>query len=231
MYRFSLIIVIVGIVLFVSRHEVIADVGLEAYVAYVVKAMGDVPEDRKKLLDPIAKSIASELKSHERTAVIFVCTHNSRRSQFSQVWARVAATHFGLQGVRFASGGVEVTAANIRTVHALRRAGLAVKATTKGDNPIYAVTTRGDQVGCNIFSKIYSDSSNPLKKFVAVMCCGDADKRCPVVKGAVSRFALQYVDPKSSDDTPLENATYDERCRQIATEMFYLVSQVKKHSA
>jgi hypothetical protein len=38
--------------------------------------------------------------------------------------------------------------------------------------------------------------------------------------------ANKYVDPKVSDNSPKERATYDERSRQIAREMFFLMSQV-----
>ncbi len=77
------------------------------------------------------------------------------------------------------------------------------------------------------FSKVYSKDGNPTEGFVALMCCGEADDACPVVEGASARFAIHYVDPKVSDDTEKEAATYDERCHQIATEMFYLMSLVK----
>jgi arsenate reductase len=38
---------------------------------------------------------------------------------------------------------------------------------------------------------------------------------------------LPYDDPKISDGTPLESTTYDQRSEQIATEMLYLMSEVK----
>jgi protein-tyrosine-phosphatase len=213
-----------------TKAETVSAPRLKKYISVVAKAAQTLSHERRELLDPIAARLAKELKRQKKTSVIFVCTHNSRRSQFSHVWAHTAATHYGLENVRFASGGTETTAANIRTVHALRRAGFSIKPTSKGDNPIYALNGLQDEIGCRLFSKIYSDKSNP-KRFLAVLCCSEADKSCPVVVGAVSRLALHYVDPKISDGTVTEDATYDERCRQIATEMFYLVSQVKKRTA
>ncbi len=61
------------------------------------------------------------------------------------------------------------------------------------------------------------------------MCCSDADEKCPTVQGAIVRIPLHYKDPKTSDGTTQEATTYDERSFQIAVEMFYLMSQVKKH--
>ncbi|MFQ5731174.1 MAG: low molecular weight phosphatase family protein [Planctomycetaceae bacterium] len=201
---------------------------LKAYVDRVVKQTHDVPTKRRKTLDAIAASIGKQLESHGKTAVLFVCTHNSRRSQFAQVWAHAAARYYGVKSVQFWSGGTEATAANIRTVKALRRAGFTIEAKKIAANPIYTVTQPGGKRAFRMFSKVYWDKANPQSRFVAVMCCGDADRKCPVVKGAAARFSLHFVDPKVSDGTPKENETYDERCRQIAVEMFYLLSRIKR---
>ena len=47
-----------------------------------------------------------------------------------------------------------------------------------------------------------------------------------MVDGAQSRYAIHYVDPKECDDTSEELSAYDARCREIALEMFYLMSKV-----
>ena len=78
------------------------------------------------------------------------------------------------------------------------------------------------------FSKTYTDEANPQQGFGAVMTCSSADRGCPLVHGAVARFATPYVDPKVSDGTDEEAATYDARCRQIGTEMLYLMGEVKR---
>jgi hypothetical protein len=48
------------------------------------------------------------------------------------------------------------------------------------------------------------------------------------VPGALKRFATPYEDPKAFDGTPDEARMYDERCRQIARELLYVFSLVKK---
>ena len=58
------------------------------------------------------------------------------------------------------------------------------------------------------------------------MTCSQADKNCPTVEGAVLRIPLPFVDPKVSDGSPEEAATYDARTAQIASEMLYLFSQL-----
>lgn len=76
------------------------------------------------------------------------------------------------------------------------------------------------------FSKTFDDPANPDKNFAAIMTCSDADENCPLVPGTSFRKAVTYRDPKESDGTDHEMETYDERCRQIATEMFYMMSRV-----
>ena len=161
----------------------------------------------------------------------FICTHNSRRSHLAQVWAQVGAEVSGLQGVRTFSGGTEATACNPRTVAAMRRAGfqVAVQDTVHGaTNPTYDVSMGKDVPGMACFSKTYTDEANPQQGFGAVMTCSSADRGCPLVHGAAARFATPYVDPKVSDGTDEEAATYDARCRQIGTEMLYLMGEVKR---
>ncbi|WP_425398508.1 protein-tyrosine-phosphatase [Aeoliella sp.] len=184
--------------------------------------------ERRELMDEAAKHVVQQLEQGEHADLVFICTHNSRRSQFGQVWAKVAADYHGLQNVRTYSGGTETTACNLRTVQSLRRAGLEVVATSTGDNPVYLAQYAENRPAIQLSSKIYSDQPDELRPFAAMMCCSDADEKCPVVEGAAVRVALHYVDPKESDGTARESATYDERCRQIGGEMFYLMATVKQ---
>jgi hypothetical protein len=110
-------------------------------------------------------------------------------------------------------------------VAALKRAGFDIHR-PEGSNPKYIVRNGINRKELICFSKKYSDESNPQSGFVAVMTCSDADQRCPVVSGASARFSLPYVDPKEADDTDQEQARYDERCAQIATEMFFVMSRI-----
>lgn len=151
----------------------------------------------------------------------FICTHNSRRSHLAQVWAATAAARYGFSQVYTYSGGTEATAFNSRAVAALERAGFDVLKTSDDRNPVYHVRYAADAAPLTCFSKVYDQAPNPGDGFCAVMTCGDANERCPVVHGAAQRIAITYEDPKSADGTPAEAARYDERCAQIAREMLY----------
>ena len=201
---------------------------LGPYVEIVLKNLDEVSTERKEVLDEIASDISSRLLEGQEAMLTYICTHNSRRSHMAQLWALTAATYYGLEGVTMFSGGTEATECNIRTVAALRRAGFSVVSSDQQTNPVFLIQYSDDQPPMKAYSKLYNESGNPSEDFIALMCCSQADMQCPVVGGATSRFAIHYVDPKESDDTDEEMSAYDSRCREIAMEMFYLMSQVKK---
>lgn len=191
--------------------------------------VASVPEERRAQLDRIAAHVAARRDAGKRVRLLFICTHNSRRSHMGQLWAAAAAHYFGIEEVETFSGGTEATAFNPRAVSALQRAGFSIEA--RGDvedNPKYSVSLGEELPAQEAYSKRYMDPPNPTEGFVAVMTCSDADKACPFVAGSDLRIALPYVDPKVSDGTPEEAATYDERSRQIAREMVYLFSRVSQ---
>jgi hypothetical protein len=180
------------------------------------------------VLNEIAASINAQLGAGKPAKLTFICTHNSRRSHMSQIWAQTAAYYYGLNEVSAFSGGTEATACNCRTVAAMRRVGFEITDATTGDNPIYVVRYAEDRPPIRAYSKIYNADANPTNNFIALMTCSSADKSCPVVNGSIARFAIHYVDPRLCDDTPTETAAYNERCREIAREMFYIMSEVRR---
>ena len=196
------------------------------YIASSLAEFDRIPEDRRKALRKVAGYVRAQVESGRDASLNFICTHNSRRSHMSQLWAQTAAEHFGIPRVRTFSGGTEATAFNPRAVAAMQRAGFAVEKSGRGDNPLYHVRNGPAQPPMTAFSKVYFDQSNPQKDFCAVMTCSQADESCPIVRGADYRVAIPYEDPKAFDGTDLESAGYDERCRQISREMLYLFSQV-----
>jgi hypothetical protein len=201
---------------------------LKPYVNEVANELGTVSAERREVLDTIAKDVAGRLEAGKRADMTFICTHNSRRSHMSQIWAATAAYYYGLDNVRTFSGGTQATACNCRTVAAMRRVGFDIKDATTGDNPIYLVRYAMDRPLIKAYSKLYNADGNPRRDFIALMTCSVADKTCPVVQGAVSRYAIHYVDPRLCDDTPTETTAYNERCREIAREMFYIMAEVRK---
>lgn len=181
-----------------------------------------IPEERLTVLNKLRNYILGKLWHSKPVDITFICTHNSRRSHLGQVWAQVAAYEFNVPQVNCYSGGTEATACNSRTVAALGRAGFVAIKDTETDNPIYQIHFTDVEPPVLAFSKVYNDHSNPDANFAAIMTCSQAEQNCPYIPGAEQRIAIMYSDPKEADDTEQEIQTYDERCRQIATEMKYV---------
>lgn len=200
---------------------------LRPFVNEIVSELASISSERRKILDDIAKDITEFIENDKDASLTFICTHNSRRSHMSQIWAQTAACYYGLERVHAFSGGTEMTACNCRTVYAMRRAGFSIVKTTEDENPIYLIQFSDNQPPVRAYSKLYNADGNPKQDFIALMTCSQADKKCPVVEGAAARYAIHYVDPKMCDDTPDEPVAYNERCQDIAREMFYIMSKVK----
>jgi arsenate reductase len=188
-----------------------------------------ISSERILLLNEMADYLLAKIKQGEEIRLNFICTHNSRRSQFSQIWAQTAAAYYGIEANCY-SGGVEVTAFNPRAVAAIQQDGFKV-VKKEGENPVYFVFFSEDEQPIVAFSKVYDDAINAPKNFAAVMTCDHADENCPVIPGAEKRFPLRFEDPKAFDDSLLEEKMYSERSHQIGAELFYLFGKVGKPSA
>lgn len=192
----------------------------------VESEVSQIPEERKKVLDTITGYIRENIQNDEISRLTFICTHNSRRSTMGQIWAAVMAHFYNVDNLKAFSGGTETTAFNHRAVAAVKRAGFTVRQNKEGENPRYDVLFANDVAPLKCFSKTYDDPFNPHRDFAAVMTCSDADQNCPFIPGAEKRISLPYKDPKESDGTEQEKNIYDERCRQIAREMAYVMKRV-----
>ena len=186
-----------------------------------------VPNERKEVLQPLIEYIQNKVNSNEEIRLNFICTHNSRRSHLSQIWAQTMAFHFGIQNMFCYSGGTEATAMFPKVAETLTNQGFEIQKLSEALNPVYAVKFDENQHPIICFSKTYFDDFNPKSKFGAIMTCNNADKGCPMVFGAEARFPIKYDDPKAFDGTDLMNEKYTERSLQIASEMYFVFSQIK----
>lgn len=186
----------------------------------------EISDNRKELLESFATYISEKLKENKEINLTFICTHNSRRSHMSQIWAQTAAEYFVIPNVECFSGGTEATAFNPRAVKAIRDYGFSVLQKDESENPVYLVYYSDEKEPLKCFSKIYNDEFNPQVNFTAIMTCSQAEENCPIVYGAVSRFPIKYDDPKEYDETELEEAKYKERFEQIGIEMLFVFSKI-----
>jgi len=213
-----------------------------------------ISTERLSILDNIANGIntTNKLDSdklNEMTNLIFICTHNSRRSHLCDFWFAIGLEIFGkssgLNKYTSFSGGTEVVSCNTNIINTLVNTGFQVlnlKLTyhsEKIDNELnnendnnsnYIYKLNYHQTEKVLFSKKYNDINNPQKDFFAIMVCSDADTNCPVVLNSIDRFYLPFEDPKYSDNFDVyDNCldVYNQTSYLIALEMFYLVSKLK----
>ena len=186
-----------------------------------------IPDERKVVLLPLVDYIQLKVNSGEVIRLHFICTHNSRRSHLSQIWAQTMAYYIGLKNVSCYSGGTEATAIFIKVLETLTTQGFQVLKLSENENPVVAVKFADNENPILCFSKTYDHPFNPSSQFGAVMTCNNADEGCPIVVGAEARFPIKYDDPKAFDGTPLQTEKYAERSLDIAREMWWVFSQIK----
>ncbi|QXP51032.1 low molecular weight phosphatase family protein [Cellulophaga sp. HaHa_2_1] len=189
--------------------------------------MESISAARKAILDPLAEFIQHKAKTDQEIRLNFICTHNSRRSHLSQVWAQAIAAHFGIINVYSYSGGTEATALFPMAATTLKNSGFQIASLSEGNNPVYSIKYAANEAPIIGFSKTFDAPFNPSSEFAAIMTCSSADQGCPFIAGAEKRFPITFEDPKAFDNTPQQAEKYQERSLQIATELYYIFSKVK----
>ena len=70
---------------------------LKEYIKIILKNIDmGLEKDRKDKLVKLAQIIKINHEQQNTVKITFICTHNSRRSQFSQVWAHISSLYFKL---------------------------------------------------------------------------------------------------------------------------------------
>lgn len=187
----------------------------------------NIADERKKTLQVLADYIQSKVNEGQAIRLNFICTHNSRRSHLAQIWAQTLAYYFGIKNTTCYSGGTEATALFPAVIDTLLNSGFQVDKLSDNENPVYSIKFADNELPIIGFSKTLSSDFNPKSEFCAIMTCSQADEACPFVPGAEKRVPITYDDPKVFDNTPQQAEKYDERSRQIATEMYYVFSKIQ----
>jgi len=189
--------------------------------------VNSITAERKKILQPLIDYIQLKADTNAIINLNFICTHNSRRSHLSQVWAQTLSNYFNVKNAFCYSGGTEATALFPVAAETLKQTGFKIEKRSNEDNPVYAIKYSENAHPVIGFSKTYDAEFNPSSEFAAILTCSSADKGCPFIAGAEKRIPITYDDPKAFDDTPQQLEKYKERSLQIATEMKYVFSNIK----
>ena len=159
--------------------------------------ISSITEERKQILQALIDYIQQKVESSDAINLNFICTHNSRRSHLSQIWAQTMASFYNINNVYCYSGGTEATAMFLVIAKTLRNQGFMVKSLSKGKNPVYSIKFSDNENPVICFSKTFDDEFNPKSEFAAIMTCSHADENCPVVLGCENRIPMAFEDPKS----------------------------------
>ncbi len=185
-----------------------------------------INENRKHLLTSISNFVVSELKQHKPVNLNYICTHNSRRSQLSNIWSCYAANYFELSAVKSFSGGTSVTSFYRNTVKTLQQTGFVFKLSEFSHyNPVYSIVYENCNTPIIAFSKLYNDAFNAVP-FIAITTCSNADEYCPFISEAIQRFHLPFNDPKNFDNTLYASEKYLEINKQIAGEIHFIFKSI-----
>lgn len=185
-------------------------------------------QERKTVLAPLYSYLQAKLDEGKEIYLHFLCTHNSRRSHFAQIWTQTMAAYYNIRSVHCYSAGSEETAVFPMVLEQMKEVGFLTIELSQGANPMYYVKYSDTEAPILSFSKEINHPLNPKDSFAAVMTCGEAEHSCPHVPGAEQRISIHYEDPKAYDGTQEMVAKYEERSRQIATEMKYIFSKLRQ---
>lgn len=185
-----------------------------------------ISEKRKSNLKTLAEALLSKQKG-QVYQLVFVCTHNSRRSVFGQVWAHLLAEYYSIPLESY-SGGTEVTAVNDKALACLKDLGFETHKNDNTQNPKIDILY-GDSKPITCYSKLFDDKSNPQDNFFAIMLCEHAAENCPFIPNAQQRINLTYPDPKQFDNTALQDEKYKAVAIKIGQELMYLMRLIKQN--
>ena len=105
----------------------------------VIKSLdtSTILNERKEVLQPLVTYIKDKFQSKKTIRLNFICTHNSRRSHLSQVWAQALATYFSIDKMYSYSGGTEATAMFPMVAETLSKQGFQIKKISSTENPVF----------------------------------------------------------------------------------------------
>ena len=187
--------------------------------------------ERKEILYSLIRYLHKKIDFQADSQLNFICTHNSRRSIFAQIWAQTLADFYNIENVYCFSGGTATTSVYPQVMETLTTFGFKINGENKNENPVYQIRFSDKTAPLVAFSKLYTHPVNPQKEFAAIMTCSDADKNCAFIAGAEKRVALPYEDPKRFDETLRKEEEYATTCKQIATEMKFVFSHLISQNA
>ena len=182
---------------------------------------------RKSILVGIINYVQTKIDLKKDINLNFICTHNSRRSHYCQIWAQVLAEYFKIKKFKSFSGGTISTDVSENVINSLIKCGFRLNSKVKKKQTIYKLSFSNDTSEILCFSKKFNDKFNPKNNFAAIMTCSSAEKNCPFISGSDKIISIPYDDPKKFDDSRYVDQEYMKINLIIASEMYYVFSSLK----
>lgn len=120
--------------------------------------------------------------------VLFVCIHNSARSQMAEAWLN----HFCGKNFEAQSAGLEPGKLNPLVVEVMKEEGIDIS--HKKTQGVFDLLKRGERF-----------------KYVIAVCDGASTEKCPIFPGALERIHWSFPDPSQAQ------GTHEEKLKQIRT--------------
>ena len=146
--------------------------------------------------------------------VVFLCTHNSRRSQYCEVWSKYFSSTYKNK-INFFSAGTLKMKVPKQVYKSFERVGVKVD-----ENSSINIET----MTISPFSKTLTEVKE--KEFISIMTCAESEKSCPVDARSLINLKLFYDDPRRYDNTQEEAEEYDKTSFMIASEINYILKNI-----
>ena len=180
---------------------------------YISKIEKFKPNNKsKKRLHNIIDGINS-LTQKRKLNLVFICNHNSRRSQFAQFWGEILAIHYNKR-INIYSAGIIKTKVYFQVIESIKRIGFSVSKKKSS----YQINYNNQTI--KLSSKLLKEIKNI--NFISIMTCSDTDASCPINLRSSLNLKLYFQDPKIYDGTFNEEQKYDAICLKIASELNYI---------
>lgn len=183
-----------------------------------------IDETRKQELAKLTAYI--RYKESDPIHLVFIDNDNARGSLFAQVWAKVAARYFGLEHVETYSAGNNATEIAGNFVYTLLS--LQFDLFVEGDevNSRHFFVFDNRKNACICFAKPIDHYSIPLENFGTIDT--NPTRMNIILAGSELQVHFPYTDPQTSDGTSEAQQNYRQFSNEIAREMLYLFSRLKK---
>ncbi len=201
---------------------------LNEYIRNFPKELRKIPEERRYRLNEIVYFLEDQQQNRAPWQVTFISSNESAAGQMALAWSRAAAYYFGFTDFTPNSGGMVPEQIPVSAILSLEKAGFIIYKAPIGGIDVYRVKYTYNLEPLVMFPKKIDHVKNPANSFMAVVLDSNAELNIKNIRGTYNRLFLEYEDPSGYVGSDMEKEKFDELCRQVAVEMFYVFSQLRK---